>query len=112
MIRPVVAPAALDRLRRQLGRAAPAPEPDPAPADGIDAAPTDDGSWTAKAKALSARAAAPLVTRFRAEVSRAVADQDAELRHEVEALREELVRTRTAHDAELAALHEQLRSRS
>lgn len=117
-------PSAVDRLRarvvgsRPTGAATAPPEPSTKPTG--DPAMTDKpvegwfagDDWPTKARSFGRRLAAPAERRFRAEVERAVERRDDDLQRQVEELRSELIRTRTAHDAELAALNEQLRGRS
>jgi hypothetical protein len=98
---------AVARLRRQLGR----PEPQlraVEAADTVAPLPTLGG----RARAVAARLAAPVVACARQELARAAAHEQAELRADLRDLRAELDRTRTAHAAQLAALHEQVRERS
>ncbi len=97
---------ALGRLRQHLGLSE--------PVDTVEASsPVAQGAATAagRARALARRLAAPMVERARAELALGAAGQQAVLQAEVDELRRELVRTRTAHAAELAVLHEELRSR-
>lgn len=106
---PAIDGAAVARLRRQLGR------PDAiagVPAASLALAPAGPPTLADRARALGARAAAPLVARARQELARAAEHEQAALHAELASLRTELDRTRTTHAAELAALHEQLRERS
>ena len=59
-------------------------------------------------KARAKRLAAPVVAKARQEVVRATADDQLTLRAEVAELRAELARQRAEHQAEIAALHEEL----
>lgn len=103
---PAIDMNALGRLRQHLGLREP-----------VDAAETSSPvaprplTAADHARSLGRRLAAPVVVRVRAELALAAAGQQAVLQAEVNELRRELVRTRTAHAAELAALHEELRSR-
>jgi hypothetical protein len=118
-------PSAVDRLRARVGGSRPAdaatgPPASTTKATAGDPSTTDepvdgwfDGDdWSTKARSFGRRLVAPAERRFRAEVERAVEQRDDDLQRQVEELRGELIRTRTAHDAELAALNEQLRGRS
>jgi len=107
-------PAAVSRLRRRAGaddRSAPAP----APVDQRTGGPGgwfEGDDWSGRVRSFTRRLLAPAERRVRREVQQAVARHDSDLRHQVDELRAELIRTRTDHAAELAALQEQLRSRS
>lgn len=68
--------------------------------------PGDEPTPTLKARAK--RLAAPVVARAREEVVKATAGDLVALRAEVAELRADLVRQRAEHQAELAALHEEL----
>lgn len=59
-------------------------------------------------KARARRLAAPVVAKARQEVVRATADDQLTLRAEVAELRAELARQRAEHQAEIAAIHEEL----
>lgn len=59
-------------------------------------------------KERAKRLAAPVVAKARNEVVKATADDQLALRAEVADLRAELVRQRAEHQAELAAIHEEL----
>lgn len=72
----------------------------------------DGDDWRSRAASFRTRLLAPVERRFEAEVRKAVERHDTDLSLQVEQLRSELVRTRTAHEAELAALNEQIRSRA
>lgn len=109
MTHPAIDVTALGRLRRHLGLAEPAPAASAATEGSATASqPTSVGG---RARAVARRLASPLVERARAELALAAEREQAALHAEVAELRQELVRTRTAHAAELAALHEELRSR-
>lgn len=116
-------PSAVERIRARVGArpAAAATDDTTVPstdttAGGDAGAPVagwfDGDDWSTRAKSFGRRLVAPAERRFRAEVERAVERHDTGLQRQVEELRGELIRTRTAHEAELAALNEQLRGRS
>jgi len=69
-----------------------------------DQDPTSAPSLKARAKRL----AAPVVAKAREEVVKATADDQLALRAEVAELRAELVRQRAEHEADLAAVNEEL----
>ena len=103
---PAIDMNALGRLRQHLGLREPVDTAE-------TSSPVAQGRLTGAdhARSLARRIAAPMLVRVRAELALAAARQQAVLQAEVDELRRELVRTRTAHAAELAALHEELRSR-
>ena len=111
MTHPAIDEAAAARLRASLadattgstGRTEPSEAP-PAP----EAPPTLVASSVAKAKELARRAAAPAIARLRQEMATVAAQDTSDLHAEVAALRDELARTCAEHDAELAALHEEV----
>lgn len=106
---------AIARLRAATGSRRPADEPaSPMP---TDTSPPPGGwfdgdDWPTRARSFTRRLLAPVERRVQDEVERVVEQRDTDLQRQVEELRAELIRTRTAHEAELAALHEQLRHRS
>lgn len=106
-------PAAVDRLRAGTGAPAPSvPDAAPEPSASEPIAGWFEGDTvSARAKSFARRVLAPAERRMQHEVARAVERHDTELQAQVDQLRAELIRTRTAHAAELAALHEQLRGR-
>lgn len=123
---PAIDPGAVDRLRRHLGRPV-LPEasvdtglpatasPDTATPDrslgGRSLAAPDPATLSGRFRALVTRAGAPLLGRVRGELARAANAETAELHGEIDALRDELERTRAEHAAEIAVLHEQVRDR-
>lgn len=114
MTSPSFDPDAVDRLRRRTGASlaeAPGPDPDrerPPPLPGW----FEGDDWSDRLRSFRRRLFAPAEQRVRREVRAAVARHDSELSREVADLRAELIRTRTEHAAEIAALQEQLRNRS
>ncbi|MCB0978594.1 MAG: hypothetical protein KDB02_14165 [Acidimicrobiales bacterium] len=105
--------SAVDRLRSRLG--VDGPEPASSYEDVSDESHVpgwfEGHDLASRARSFRTRLLAPAERRVRLEVERAVARHDTELQQQVEDLRAELIRTRTAHAAELAALNEQLRGR-
>lgn len=106
MTHPAIDIEAVARLRRHLGR----PEPLLTAIEPVIVVP-GPARFSDRARAVAGRLAAPVVERARLELARAVEREQAALHAELHELRADLDRTRTAHAAELAALHEQLRDR-
>lgn len=107
MTHPAIDIDAVSRLRRQLGR----PEPRLAVVTDVPAPPRPV-TFGDRTRVWAERLAAPLVDRARHELARAAQHEQAALHAEIDELRADLDRTRTAHAAEIAVLHEQLQERS
>ncbi len=122
---PPLDPDAIDRLRHRTGAPTPTAEaseirgPNDVVTRGgeVDEAPAavpgwfEGDDWSERVRSFRTRLLAPAEQRVRREVRAAVARHDSDLSRQVTELRSELIRTRTEHAAEIAALQEQLRNR-
>jgi hypothetical protein len=109
MTHPAITDQAAATLKASL-KGEPAPVPAAALVPAAPPAPQPgDGKWSAATlKARARQAATPIIDKVRHELATAAEQEQAELRAEVAELKDLIVRTRSEHAAELAALHEEL----